>query len=121
MAVDRLSMQFYSSLHPRRPHVQGIQFYLGNPGLTPSVVHILTEISGMGSFNQAVPSQGVGTGIVLDKQGNILTNNHVIAGAQSITVTLIHFAHTSPELGVVLVGAVIPNGRGLAPLRDQEQ
>ena len=56
--------------------------------LTPSVVHILTEISGMGSFNQAVPSQGVGTGIVLDKQGNILTNNHVIAGAQSITVTL---------------------------------
>ena len=35
-----------------------------------------------------MPSQGVGTGIVLDKQGNILTNNHVIAGAQSITVTL---------------------------------
>ena len=33
MAVDRLSMQFYSSLHPRGPHVQGIQFYLGNPGL----------------------------------------------------------------------------------------
>ena len=32
MAVDRLSMQFYSSLHPRGPHVQGIQFYLGNPG-----------------------------------------------------------------------------------------
>ena len=31
-AVDRLSMQFYSSLHPRGPHVQGIQFYLGNPG-----------------------------------------------------------------------------------------
>ena len=34
MAVDRLSMQFYSSLHPRGPHVQGIQFYLGNPGYT---------------------------------------------------------------------------------------
>ena len=33
MAVDRLSMRFYSSLHPRGPHVQGIQFYLGNPGL----------------------------------------------------------------------------------------
>ena len=36
MAVDRLSMQFYSSLHPRGPHVQGIQFYLGNPGLEES-------------------------------------------------------------------------------------
>lgn len=56
--------------------------------LTPSVVHILTEISGMRSFNQAVPSQGVGTGIILDEQGNILTNNHVIADAQAITVTL---------------------------------
>ena len=32
-----LSMQFYSSLHPRGPHVQGIQFYLGNPGLRPLI------------------------------------------------------------------------------------
>ena len=37
MAVDRLSMQFYSSLHPRGPHVQGIQFYLGNVGSEFSV------------------------------------------------------------------------------------
>ena len=38
MAVDRLSMQFYSSLYPRGPHVQGIQFYLGNPGLQRSPI-----------------------------------------------------------------------------------
>ena len=31
---------------------------------------------------------GVGTGIILDTQGNILTNNHVIDGAQAIMVTL---------------------------------
>ena len=31
---------------------------------------------------------GVGTGVILDLQGNILTNNHVIAGAERITVTL---------------------------------
>ena len=56
--------------------------------LKPSVVHILTEFSAMGSFNQPGPSTGVGTGVILDEQGNILTNNHVIAGAQSILVTL---------------------------------
>ena len=38
MAVDRLSMQFYSSIHPRRPHVQGNQFDLGNPGLMENLL-----------------------------------------------------------------------------------
>ena len=33
MAVDGLSMQFYSAIHPRGPCVRGIQFYMGNPGL----------------------------------------------------------------------------------------
>jgi len=56
--------------------------------LTPSVVQIVTESLVMGAVNQAVPSMGVGTGIILDEQGYILTNNHVIDGAQRITVTL---------------------------------
>ena len=56
--------------------------------LTPSVVQIVTETLGMGTFNQPVPGRGVGTGLILDERGHILTNNHVIAGAQRITVTL---------------------------------
>ncbi len=56
--------------------------------LTPSVVQIVTESIGMGFFNQPVPSRGVGTGIVLDDRGNILTNNHVIQGGERISVTL---------------------------------
>jgi S1-C subfamily serine protease len=56
--------------------------------LTPSVVQVVTESSVMGAVNQPVPSQGVGTGVILDEQGHILTNNHVVAGAQSIVVTL---------------------------------
>ncbi len=56
--------------------------------LTPSVVQIVTESLAMGFVNQPVPSMGVGTGIILDQQGHILTNNHVIAGAQRVTVTL---------------------------------
>ena len=56
--------------------------------LTPSVVQIVTESIGMGFFNRPVPSRGVGTGIVLDDRGHILTNNHVIEGGERITVIL---------------------------------
>ena len=56
--------------------------------LKPSVVQIVTEFSATGTFNQPVPSRGVGTGVILDTQGNILTNNHVINDAQAIMVTL---------------------------------
>ena len=56
--------------------------------LTPSVVQIVTEAVGMGMFNEPIPGGGVGTGVVLDDQGHVLTNNHVIAGAQTIVVTL---------------------------------
>ena len=56
--------------------------------LQPSVVQVVTETLTMGFGNQPLPSQGVGTGIILDDAGNILTNHHVIAGAQKVTVTL---------------------------------
>ena len=56
--------------------------------LTPSVVQIVTEFLAMDMLNQPVPGRGVGTGVILDQQGHILTNNHVIDGAQSVTVTL---------------------------------
>ena len=36
---------------------------------------------------QAAPSQALGSGFVWDKQGDIVTNNHVVNGATSISVT----------------------------------
>jgi serine protease Do len=56
--------------------------------LTPSVVQVATRTLTTDLFNQPVPSSGVGTGIVLDQEGHILTNNHVVADAQDIMVTL---------------------------------
>jgi S1-C subfamily serine protease len=56
--------------------------------LAPSVVQIASETLTSGLFNQPVPSSGVGTGIILDQEGHILTNNHVVADAQDIMVTL---------------------------------
>jgi len=61
--------------------------------LGPSVVHILSEAATLDVFGQVTPTKGVGTGFVLDQEGHIVTNNHVVTidsgePAQNITVTL---------------------------------
>ncbi len=54
-----------------------------------SVVNIVTKIPGTANFLMLDNSQeGAGSGSTLDKRGNILTNFHVIEGAQEIQVTL---------------------------------
>jgi serine protease Do len=37
---------------------------------------------------QTPPRSGVGSGVIVDKEGLVLTNNHVVAGADSVTVEL---------------------------------
>ncbi|MBI2166203.1 MAG: trypsin-like peptidase domain-containing protein [Chloroflexi bacterium] len=56
--------------------------------LRPSVVHVQTEAFQLGFFNQPVPVTGSGTGVIIDGQGHILTNNHVVEGARQIVVTV---------------------------------
>ncbi len=53
-----------------------------------SVVNITSTQVAYDFFYRAVPQQGQGSGFILDKQGHILTNNHVIEGAQTVEVTL---------------------------------
>jgi S1-C subfamily serine protease len=43
--------------------------------------------NGSGSGSAVVPA-GLGSGVIFDKQGYILTNNHVVEGATSLTVAL---------------------------------
>ena len=54
----------------------------------PSIVEITTGGSGttnpFGNGNQA---QGLGSGIVLDRDGHVLTNYHVVRGFSTVTVT----------------------------------
>ncbi len=53
----------------------------------PSVVTIMaTGTSNVSPFS--VPSTGAGSGFIVSAAGLILTNNHVIAGASALTVTL---------------------------------
>ena len=53
----------------------------------PAVVSIVAEIVTTGVFGPRT-SFGSGTGIIVDSQGLVLTNNHVISGSESITVSL---------------------------------
>ena len=54
----------------------------------PSVVSIVAEVVTRDFFGVIRSSFGSGTGVIFDPQGLVLTNNHVIAGAVDITVTL---------------------------------
>ena len=86
--------------------------------VSPSVVNIrvvqkqevmfptLPEIPGFPFFNLPVPqgpqeyySKGLGSGFVWDKEGHIVTNNHVVSGADRISVTL--------EDGTTVTGKVV--------------
>ncbi len=52
-----------------------------------SVVNITSSTQTLNIFLEIVPQQGQGSGFILDKQGHILTNYHVVADAQQIEVT----------------------------------
>ncbi len=54
----------------------------------PSVVNITSTEVQYDWFYRPIPQQGLGSGFILDKQGHILTNNHVIDNAQRIEVKL---------------------------------
>jgi serine protease Do len=62
--------------------------------LTPSVVQVMTQDAARNVFNELVPTRGIGTGVIIDEQGHIVTNNHVVrvagepAGEISADITI---------------------------------
>ena len=55
---------------------------------TPSVVNITSTAVEFDFFYGPIPQEGQGSGFVIDKEGHILTNHHVIANAREVEVTL---------------------------------
>lgn len=55
---------------------------------SPAVANILTKATEYDFFMDPVPVEGAGSGFVIDSRGYILTNFHVVGGAQSIEVVL---------------------------------
>jgi S1-C subfamily serine protease len=67
----------------------------------PSVVNIKSRAVSYNFFYGLVPEEGQGTGFILDKEGHVLTNYHVVANAQKVEVTL----HNRKTVPAEIVGA----------------
>jgi len=55
---------------------------------SPAVANIVTRTVEYDFFYNPVPVEGAGSGFLIDSAGHILTNYHVVEGAQTIEVTL---------------------------------
>jgi S1-C subfamily serine protease len=53
-----------------------------------ATVNITTIVYQRDFFFQVFPAKGIGSGFLINAEGDIVTNNHVIAGSRNITVTL---------------------------------
>jgi S1-C subfamily serine protease len=56
--------------------------------LRPSVVQVATEGIAEDFFGNSVPQSGIGTGVIIDDEGHIVTNAHVVGDSTRIIVTL---------------------------------
>jgi len=79
----------------------------------PSVVNITTKTMAYDFFYGPVPEQGQGSGFIIDKQGHILTNYHVVGDATQVEVTL----HNKKTYKAVVIGR--DRGHDLAVVQIQ--
>ena len=56
--------------------------------VSPAVVNITSTAVAFDFFYGAFPQEGQGSGVVIDKEGHILTNFHVVANARQVEVTM---------------------------------
>ncbi|HUA14486.1 MAG TPA: trypsin-like peptidase domain-containing protein [Verrucomicrobiae bacterium] len=108
----------WGGLHPAKwlSHPQQVEITEAAPGETldseeqnniqvyrkniPSVVNITSRAVAFDFFYGLVPQEGQGSGFVIDKDGHILTNYHVIADARQVEVTL----HNRKKYKATVVG-----------------
>ena len=87
---------------------------------SPAVVEITVTRTVRGV---RLPGSGIGSGFLIDREGHIITNNHVIAGATEIVVTLSDGSEvtaqklgTSPADDLAMIKVPASEVKGIKPL-----
>jgi S1-C subfamily serine protease len=88
----------------------------------PAVANIVTHAVQYDFFFNPMPVEGAGSGFLIDTKGHILTNYHVVRGAQTIQVTLgdqsrymAKFIGADTRNDIALI-KIDPHGHKLTPL-----
>ena len=66
--------------------------------VAPAAVVVSTKSVTQGYFMQTQEVEGIGSGFIINEEGYILTNYHVIQGAQEISVTLSNDVTTTAQI-----------------------
>jgi S1-C subfamily serine protease len=92
--------------------------------VSPAVVRIVSSSVANPNDPTAIPTEGIGSGIIFDKNGWIVTNRHVVSGSSSLLIQLtdgrefngtIYGIDTLTDLAIVKVDAT---GLPTAPIGD---
>ncbi len=83
---------------------------------SPAVVNITSVALSYDFFYQVIPQQGSGSGVIVDPEGLIVTNNHVIESASKLTVTL----YDGTEYPASVVGRDLNNDLAVLKITPEE-
>jgi len=95
--------------------------------ISPAVVNIVATHQALNFWMQLVPQTGQGTGFIIDSEGHILTNNHVVANAENLEVTFIgqkklqaKLVGRDPVSDLAVIKVTPFSGMKVSPLGDSE-
>jgi S1-C subfamily serine protease len=82
----------------------------------PSVVNVTSRVMAFDFFYGLVPQEGQGSGFIIDKEGHILTNYHVVKDAREVEVTM----HNRQKYKATLVGTDPPHDLAVIQIKGHD-
>ncbi len=83
----------------------------------PATVHIASTVLQRNWFLEVYPQESTGSGFLIDAEGHILTNYHVVKGSAQLEVTLLIEKADSPQYKAKVLAVDPPNDLALIRIR----